>query len=173
MLKYDQIPRFPKANYTVDVGWSFLNEYLEQFSKGQTYSINLNPDYQREHVWTKEQQSAYLEFILQGGESGNIIYWNHPNWMGTFDGTLELVDGKQRLEAVQAFLRDEVLAFGHYFSEMEPKILRMSNARFTFKISTLPTRKDVLNWYIMINSGGTPHTQDEINRVRKLLVKEP
>jgi hypothetical protein len=30
--------------------------------------------------------------------------------------------------------------------------------------------KDVLNWYIEINSGGTPHTEEEIKLVQGLLV---
>ena len=31
-------------------------------------------------------------------------------------------------------------------------------------INDLPTRKDVLQWYLEMNSAGTPHTKEEINK---------
>ena len=39
-------------------------------------------------------------------------------------------------------------------------------------INNLQTRKEVLQWYIELNSGGTVHTDAEIDRVKKLLRKE-
>jgi len=39
-------------------------------------------------------------------------------------------------------------------------------------INDLPTKKDVLQWYVEMNSNGTIHTEDEINRVKELLEKE-
>jgi len=39
-------------------------------------------------------------------------------------------------------------------------------------INDLPTRKDVLQWYLQMNTGGTVHTEEEINRVKMLLEKE-
>ena len=39
-------------------------------------------------------------------------------------------------------------------------------------VNDLPTRKNVLQWYIEHNAGGTIHTEEEINRVKELLKKE-
>lgn len=36
-------------------------------------------------------------------------------------------------------------------------------------VNCLQTRKDMLQWYIDMNSGGTVHSEEEINRVKKLL----
>jgi len=36
-------------------------------------------------------------------------------------------------------------------------------------VNNLKTRKEVLQWYIEFNSGGTVHTDAEIQRVKKLL----
>ena len=40
------------------------------------FVVDLKPDFQREHVWTKEQQIAYLEYRFKGGRSGDTIYFN-------------------------------------------------------------------------------------------------
>jgi hypothetical protein len=175
-LKYDQIDRFPQAHYEVSIGWDYLEAWLEQQSEkgGAGQTLELDPDFQRMHVWTKDQQIRYCEFVIRGGESGRTIFWNHPNWMGSFTGEMTLVDGKQRLEAVRAFLRDEVPVFGDYrCSDLERRIMRLGRLDFLMRVAKLKTRSDVLKWYLMINAGGTPHTPEELDRVRALLAAEP
>ena len=39
-------------------------------------------------------------------------------------------------------------------------------------VNDLPSRGAVLRWYIELNSGGTPHSDAEIGRVRALLEQE-
>lgn len=42
-------------------------------------------------------------------------------------------------------------------------------ARFHICINSLMTKYKVLQWYIEMNSGGTVHSEHELNRVRDLL----
>lgn len=174
MPRFRDIPQLPQAHYKIDVEWGHLEEQLEDWAEeagGEFGGLDLDPDYQRGHVWTPEQQVAYVEYTLMGGEVGRRITWNSPDWMGSWKRPTELVDGKQRLEAVRSFLRDEIPAFGAKFSEYTDK-LRMMGPRFEFQICKLDTREEILQLYLNINAGGTPHTQDELDRVRALLEKE-
>ena len=41
-----------------------------------------------------------------------------------------------------------------------------------FRINDLKTRKEVLGWYIEMNSGGTPHKKEEIEKVELMLKTE-
>jgi hypothetical protein len=83
-----------------------------------------------------------------------------------------LVDGKQRLTAVRGFLANTVAIFnGIYFRDFTD-VLRASGASFKFHVNDLPTRAEVLRWYLEMNSGGTPHTTSELLRVRELLEGE-
>lgn len=75
--------------------------------------MQLNPDFQRGHVWIENQQIKYIEYILRGGKTARVIYLNN-----------------------------------------------------------LKTRKEVLQWYLEFNSYGTIHTEEEINKVKKLLEME-
>jgi hypothetical protein len=129
------------------------------------------PDFQRGHVWTEQQQIAFVEFLLQGGKSGKDIMFNHPGWMKSFEGDFVLVDGLQRLTAVLRFLKDEISVFGGVkCSEFEDKL--PSSISLCFHINDLPTKAAVLKWYLEMNSGGTPHSEEEIARVQNMLKSE-
>jgi hypothetical protein len=39
-------------------------------------------------------------------------------------------------------------------------------------VNDLKTREEVLIWYLEMNSGGTPHTKEELDRVKRMLEKE-
>ena len=170
MPSFQDSPQFPHANYSVDVDWHYLEQHIARAIKDD--GLDLNPSYQRAHVWKVEQQIAFVEYQLQGGEVGKNLTFNCPGWMYSIDkiGPYEIVDGKQRLEAVRAFLRDDIPAFGHKFSEYTGH-LRMFHS-FKWRVCTLETRAEVLQLYLNINAGGTPHTKQELDKVRKMLAAE-
>jgi hypothetical protein len=82
-----------------------------------------------------------------------------------------IVDGKQRLSAVLDFLDNKIKAFGHLYSEYEDKYF-LGGIDFIFKVNNLATKSDVLRWYLDINNSGTPHSTNEIQRVREMLDHE-
>lgn len=172
-VRFRDIPQFPHCCYRCDVSWSYLEFHInsQQRPEDGIAMLDLNPDFQRAHVWTPEQQTAYVEYILQGGTSGRELYFNCAGWMKDFSGPYVIVDGKQRLEAVRRFLRGEIPAFGHSRDEYsdDPNMLV---ATFSWNIAALQTRAEVLRWYLNFNAGGTVHTDAELARVRALLEAE-
>ena len=119
----------------------------------------------------KAQQIAYVEHILRGGKGSHEFRLNCPGWQRSYKGPLELVDGLQRLTALRLFLAGGIPAFGHYCYQYEDNIpLRIT---VSLSINDLPTRADVLRWYIELNSGGVVHSQADIDRVQALLDQEP
>jgi hypothetical protein len=71
---------------------------------------------------------------------------------------------------VRAFLGDRLKAFDHLRSEYTDRI-RM-HASFKWRVCNLETRAEILQLYLNINAGGTPHTKEELDRVRLMLEKE-
>lgn len=171
-MKWSDIPKFPTAHYAVDVPWNHLERSLEDVRGGG--ELRLDPDYQRAHVWTKEQQTAYIEYQLMGGDISRTIVFNAPFWNRRApmeEQYVELLDGKQRLEAVRAFLRGDVAVFGRRIDEFEGSFPTLEY-RLRFHICCLHSREEVLSLYLKINAGGTPHSKRELDRVRRLLEKE-
>lgn len=161
-MNFKDIPQMTQAPYRVDIPWTRIFHFIKE------YKFDLNPEFQRGHVWTKEQKQEYVQFCLRGGISGKDIYFNHPGWMDSFEGQGVLVDGKQRINAVLDFLNDRVKAFGHYFSEFEGKLPYMGGCVFSVWVNNLKTDPEIYQWYLDLNAG-TPHERADIQKVKDLL----
>ena len=170
MPRFRDIPPLTKsASYKIDVSWQYLEEQLAHYK--ENHGLVLDPDFQRAHVWTEQQQIRYVEYVLRNGHSSRDLSFNSPGWMGHKICPVTLVDGKQRLQAVRLFLADKIPAFGYCYKEYEDK-LPIMECSFRFLINNLPDRASVLRWYIDINAGGIAHTGEEIEKVRQLLEAE-
>ena len=64
-----------------------------------------------------------------------------------------------------------MVACGHRLSEYEDR-LDLIRYRFSVLINDLPSRAQVLKWYLEMNHGGTPHSVNEMERVQVLLREE-
>jgi hypothetical protein len=172
LTRFRDVPQFIQAGQW-ECGFP-LDRIFKQIEEWQhDYSLDIDPDFQRLHVWNEKQQTAWVEYLLSGGRTGRTIYFNAYEWArGPHDKGMVLVDGKQRLESLRRFFVGEIKAFDSYFREFtdEPDLLR--GGMLLFNVHDLPRRADVLRWYIQFNAGGTPHTDEEIDRVRELLRKE-
>lgn len=171
--KFNEIPQFTRTgNWEADFGLENLVKFIQEEIDEQ--GLQLNPEFQRGHVWTEEQQIAFLEYFLRGGKSGRVIYLNNPSWNFTVkEGEYNeyvCVDGLQRITAIQRFINNEIKVFDSYYNEYTDNLRN----KFSIKvnINDLQTEKDVLRWYIEMNSGGTPHTKAEIQRVKNMLEGE-
>jgi hypothetical protein len=165
------------AQYETDIFFSSLEQSLASYAKDWG-GMELNPDYQRGHVWTSDQQRHYIENILRGvvSTSGFVIQMNCPNWdVDKYQGDLprgfQCIDGLQRITAVLKFLAGEVHPFGLNVDELDGTSfsMRRSLFRFRFAIHNFESRADLLQHYLDLNVGGTPHTSEEITRVKGLL----
>lgn len=173
ILKFKDIPQFTsdgtyKVNYPLPSLVKFIDEEVEEMG------LQLNPEFQRGHVWTEEQQIAWLEYHLKGGKSGNTIYLNNPMWHSVKDPSKDVytdyvcVDGLQRLTAAKRFVNNEIKVFGSYYKDFEDSI-RVLPHTIILNVNDLKTEREVLQWYIDMNSGGTPHSKEEIERVKNLI----
>lgn len=168
MAKFSEIPQFTRMpNYQVNVPWDYVETWL-----GRRDTL-VDPDFQRLHVWTEKQQVAYVEYILRGGRNGRDLYFNQADWMNAFKAPMYLVDGKQRINAVLRFLHNELPIFdGLRIGDFEDSLGAL-DAQFIIHVNNLKTYRAVVQWYIEMNSGGTPHTEEEIDKARALLNSAP
>ena len=170
VMDFRTIPQFPQTAYRVDIPLSGVERNLDLFGADQP--LVLCPDFQRGHVWTRHQQEEYVWYLLQGGEGSREIYWNSPKWENGFStGPITLVDGLQRLTAVRNFISGELRAHGFVIGDF-PAGWFNTNC-MSWRFFALRTKIEVLDWYLTLNAGGTPHTPEEIERVRKLKDESP
>lgn len=170
-IGYDKIrAEMPRFSMTTVTSLSELNHFTFR------ERMNLNPDYQRGHVWSKEQSEDFMGHILEGGACPAFII--HEGDVSREDYENEMVDGQQRARAILGWfdgdigarLSDGTLVWFKDATKTESRMIRMG--------ITVPinwghwTRKERLKLYLKLNRGGTVHTESEINRVREMLAKE-
>lgn len=171
-MKFADIPQFVglTSSYSVDVGWDYLPKHLASYFN--EYKLDINPDFQRGYCWTLDQKIKYVEFKLKGGRSSGDIFFNCPRWNQGGIVDFVLVDGKQRLDAVLGFLNNEFPIFGNNYRRDFTDRLNIIRQSFRMHVNSLDNRIDVLEWYLALNTGGTVHSDDELNKVRALIELE-
>lgn len=158
----------PHCDYHVDIPLSDLPHCIKQ------YDMNIDPEYQRGHVWTPDQQSKFMGSLLEHHKS-IPDFW--INWPSRHHGHSEVVDGKQRITACLDFLNGKFKAQCpcgikiHYDDLTEIDIRSMmTSCSLSFNFVTLAP-KAVMQFYVRLNGGGTIHTSAEIERVKNLIRK--
>lgn len=138
------------------------------------FGVDMDTDFQRAHVWTEDQQTRFIGNVLQGSKIPPCFLNTGPHgeWIRT-----ELVDGKQRITAAIRWADNEipgVLMDGRevWFKNLDKQSLAALNMMTIRMILLRLTRLESMEFYIQLNRGGTVHTEEEIDKVRKLIEAE-
>ena len=159
-------------------GFDYLETWIKDESEYCAKGIDFTPDFQRGHVWTEKQQICFLENVLRRiiDESGLTIRFNNPIWSDTHltgdlpDQTV-CIDGLQRLTAIRKFINGDLTVFGIKHEDLPFRVI-MRDLRIVIQMYDFKSKNELLKFYLDINSGGTAHTDKELNRVRNLLKEE-
>lgn len=118
------------------------------------------PDWQRPLVWTDEQKVRLLESAWLGLSIGTYTF-NRSRHGTKFDNLL--IDGQQRMWAIQCYLEDQFPVFGYRWSEVTPVDRRFFEftAHFHCYITSSEDEEYLKSYYNMMNFGGTAHKESE------------
>ena len=73
-MRYDEIPKFKNFSIDTSLAYGFVGYVNFIHDAVQNQGLQMQPWFQRQHVWTEDQQVAYIEFFLKGGISGRDIF---------------------------------------------------------------------------------------------------
>jgi len=143
-----------------------ISALLYQYRKGEI----LIPDYQRPACWTPTQQAEFVGALLEGAPMPCIYIREIDTEEGPRD---ELVDGQQRMDALAAWDDGKIPAIlpsqGKcvWKKDMDWPGWRLS---ICFPVGRFRgTLAEAIGLYLALNTKGTPHTQQELDRVREML----
>lgn len=166
----DIVQRFLKAQDSLVIQSSDLSlgSLSEMINKK---AIDLQPHYQRRERWKEDKQSALIESFLL-----NVpvppVYLSEDEY-----GFYSVIDGKQRLTAVSAFMSDELCLKdlkefpelnGSRFSGLPPQLRNALFMRPYFRVVTLLKQTDPelkYEVFLRLNTGGDRLRPQEIRNV--------
>mgnify|MGYP001302774596 CR=1 FL=1 len=118
------------------------------------------PPWQREAVWTERQKIAFIESSWLGVNLGTFSY-NFGGIGSPFDNLL--IDGQQRMSAIQDYIEDRFPVFGYRYSEVTEIDRRFWEMGCIFGHFQTDSEDEAYlrQYYNMLNFGGTPHKESE------------
>tara|TARA_B100002019_G_scaffold271500_1_gene265966 strand:- start:83 stop:583 length:501 start_codon:yes stop_codon:yes gene_type:complete len=140
----------------------------------QDGTLNLNAEYQREHVWSLEQKQQLILSIFNGLPINNIsLVHNDKNH------TIEVVDGKQRITAIYGFFNNEfpIVVDGneYFFKDLEKFDQRAFKNTITIPVNVIKSSISELEkfkYFYTINFTGTEqsdeHKQFILDKIKEL-----
>lgn len=132
-----------------------------------------SPDFQRDYVWTQADKESFLESIWASRPLGTFVFVNLSE-PGKASRRVVL-DGKQRLDALLAFIESRWAYRGVYFHELSPvDCVALTGVRV--QVATIDaedyTRAQLLRIFLDLNTAGVPQTDSHLAKVREMLASE-
>ena len=130
--------------------------------------VDMDVDYQREHVWTKADKIALIDSIFNNIEIGKFVFVQRD--MRVNGKLYEILDGKQRLTAITEFVEDRLKYKGFYFSELSyHDQYKFTDCNVSYGYLENPDKRAIFETFIKLNTCGKPMANKHINHVRQLL----
>lgn len=176
---YEIVRPAAEAAYAVDVSVAHLENFLgeqDRDLRSMGGSLEMEPDFQRGHVWTPEQQSRFMENVLRQRAPMRLMF-NCPNYSGGARdahadlprSVMQCIDGLQRATTLLAWQRGRVEVFGGMtFRDFENSPFDSRRITARFEVYQFTRRAELLQFYLDLNSGGTVHSANELARVAAL-----
>lgn len=132
-----------------------------------------NPDYQRGYVWTLEDKLRLIESVMCERNIGSFLFVQYK--YARYEGMLEILDGKQRLNALIEFYTGRFTyrgKFYHQLSRIDRTRFEGARVAYAYLDGENMTRVQLLEMFLEMNCAGVPQTEDHLNKVRELLCAE-
>lgn len=155
---------------------------LDLYERYAENKIETNPQYQRDLVWTLEQKQEYITALLKSrAEIKPVFTLEYENGN---DEIYEVVDGKQRLNAVFDFIEDKFSVPSDKnkgkemkFSELSAKdVLKILNFNVEQTVFICFDEKIPLSFkielFLEINEKGTMISAEHIKKVKQMISKK-
>ena len=136
------------------------------------FGIDFEPNYQRNFVWSAEDKEKLIYSIFHGVEIGKFVcvkrdFKENPNIR------YEILDGKQRLKAIQEYYENKFAYKGYYFNDL---CARDKDYFENYPIVTADlkglTQAEKYRLFIMLNTSGHVMSNNDIEKVKELYKQE-
>lgn len=119
------------------------------------------PAFQRGSRWSRDQHIRFIESVWRGIPIGTYSYTEIGSDAPLQDNLL--IDGQQRMMALQLYFEGAFAVFGAYWwevSDADARSFRMTRT-FPYYVIKNPDEAYLRSYYDLLNFGGVPHDESE------------
>jgi hypothetical protein len=129
--------------------------------------IDMNPEYQRDYVWSVEDQVCLIDSIFNNRGIGSyILCFNGYDK----DTMYEILDGKQRCKAIIDYFEDKFAYKGVLYSELSQSDRNhFENIVYPRATVEKPTREQKIKIFIHVNTTGKHMSPEHLEKVKGML----
>ena len=134
-----------------------------------SFGCDMNPEYQRELVWELSDKVALIDSIFNHVDIGKFVFVKLPFVSG--GPSYEILDGKQRVNALVDFYLDKFTYQGLTYSQMSPRDqTHFENVCVSVAELNKPADVKLLyKYFVKLNTAGKPMPVEQIEKVKKMI----
>lgn len=134
------------------------------------FGIDMNPDYQRGNVWELEDKVKLIDSIFKNIDIGKFVLIHKP--YKEDDASYEMLDGKQRTNAIVEFYENRFSYKGLFFKDLSYGDQDyFENFPIAWGDIREITQKQKYEYFLKLNVSGKPQDVNQIYYVNSLLLK--
>lgn len=144
-----------------------MDYYLKEFTIQELYElvesnrIDLNPSYQRNFIWSPDNQKELIDTILREYPLPNFFFYKKP------DGAFEMVDGQQRTKTIYRFIKGEITSSKLFDKKAFSQLNKDKFLKYRLPVVIIENLKDkdsLQEFYVLINKKGIHLNIAEMNK---------
>lgn len=175
LIPEDKVAEVRKENFSFRdlTHMSFHNTRMDNLlSYYYNFRVDMSPAYQRELVWTLEDKQSLINSIFNNIEIGKFVLIERDYDDEEF--SYEILDGKQRLNALTEFIENKFQYNGFYYYQLSNR----DKHHFKGYSVTYGTSRQDLSleqkcaYFLKLNTQGQPQSQEHLNKVMEMLRAE-
>lgn len=169
---------FARSHYSVDIAMSSFHEGLMMFIDADKHENGFElddifggvPAFQRDNdKWSESMQVKFVENLLMGCKTTLMMYeiadkGDHGRLCDCY-----ILDGLQRITAIDRFVKGEITAFGESYSKLRTeRVINNLRCRLKINVYTFGSEKEAIEFYISMNENIT-HSSSDIDKAKRIL----
>lgn len=136
------------------------------------FGLDMSPEYQRGLVWEESDKVKLIDSIFSQVDIGKFVFRKLP--FKSEGPAYEIVDGKQRLNALLEFMSDRFAYKGKTWSQLSQNDRRYIDG-YSISYAQLDekyTRQQILELFVRLNTGGKPMDPSHLAKIAHLAAQE-
>jgi len=186
MLKFRDIVKPINLDIRQEVSYQPSYFFERNYGYKIDYDVRLSDgtSLQRDFVWTLQQKQELIISIIKGillPRFAAIVYEDDQKGKLKLeqDKIFKIIDGKQRLSTIQAFMNNEfpILFKGneYFYNDFDSELKRSiwgCDLRFNIVYEYFDQKvsdEDMIRWFELINWAGTPQDKKHFEKLKNLI----